>query len=497
MDGTTPSSALSLSNRALTRLPAQVKRPEYERGGIRKAIVHLGVGGFHRAHQAVYTDSVIAAGDRSWGICGAGIMERDAAMRDALAPQDYLYTVVARTAESEEARVVGSIIDFTLGANGSKGVIARLADPETRIISLTVTENGYHFRGDTGELDFESPVIQSDLRDPRHPKSVIGYLAECLRLVRAEGRRPPTVLSCDNLPHNGRRLRGLVTAYARRIDPELAAFIDGEVSFPCTMVDRITPATRDRDRVYLREHFGIEDRWPVFCEGFIQWVIEDDFPLGRPDWSTGGAQFVADVIPYELMKIRLLNGSHSALSYLAYLLGHRDVDKAMADPLVAEFVTGYMGEIEPTVGAVPGIDLRQYRKTLIARFSNPAISDQVARLAMEGSRKIPNSVADPLRELLSRNLPVSHIAFAIAAWIRFLAGKDESGAPIEIDDPYRDRIMAAAAESIESAAPFLAMQEVFPEQIAANTRFVESVTRYLREIRRLGVKGALVARSKA
>lgn len=497
MSGTGFPGAIPLSNQTLAGLPARVKRPEYERQGLRKGIVHLGVGGFHRAHQAVYTDRVIASGDRRWGICGAGIMDRDRAMRDALAAQDYLYTVVARSVDSEEVRVVGSIVDFTLAEKGPGSVIALLAHPETRIISLTVTESGYHFRGDTGELDFESPVIQADVRNPRNPKSVIGYLAEGLRLVRAEGRKPPTILSCDNLPHNGRRLKGLVTAYARRIDPQLAAYIEGEVSFPCTMVDRITPVTRDRDRDYLRERFGIEDRWPVFCESFIQWVVEDDFPLGRPDWSIGGAQFVSDVIPYELMKIRLLNGSHSALSYLAYLLGHREVDKAMADPLVASFVSGYMGEIEPTVGAVPGIDLGRYRKTLVERFSNPAISDQVARLAMEGSRKIPNSVADPLRELLPQEHPVKHVAFALAAWIRYLSGKDESGAPIEVDDPYRERIMAAASECTESAAPFLAMREVFPAEIPANARFVESVTGYLRDIRRLGVKAALTALAKA
>jgi len=487
-NGGTP---IRLSASSLDRLDAGVAVPRYDRTALTCGIAHIGVGGFHRAHQALFTDAVLSAGAKDWAICGLGITERDHAMKAALQAQDFLYTVVARSAAREEARVVGSIIDFRVSGPDPMPVLDALTDPATRIVSMTVTEAGYFFLGDSGALDLDNPMIRADLAGPRSPRTVIGVLTEALRILRERRQSPPTLLSCDNLPHNGRRLRAMLSTFAREIDPSLAGFIESEVHLPCTMVDRITPATREVDKEHLRTQYGIDDRWPVFCEDYLQWVVEDDFGRGRPDWSIAGAQFVSDVVPYELMKIRLLNGSHSALSYLSYLLGHRDVDRAMADPLVSRFVRDYMAEIAPTVGAVPGIDLGSYQATLVERFSNPAISDQVTRLAMDGSRKIPNSIADPLQEITAKGLPLDHAAFAIGAWIRFLAGSDEAGVPIAVDDPYADKLKAAAAACREDARPFLSLKEVFPAAVANDPRFAGSVSRHLRDIRSLGIRKAL------
>ncbi|TVQ18608.1 MAG: mannitol dehydrogenase family protein [Spirochaetaceae bacterium] len=483
--------AVQLGDRRLAELDPRVHVPGYERKKATASICHIGVGGFHRAHQAACTDAVLASGDLAWAICGVGITPNDAAMESALVAQDLLYTLVARDRNTIDVRVIGSIVEYHLAAGSPAAVLSRLASPETRIITLTVTENAYCFRGDTGELDFDNPGIQADLRSPRAPTTVIGYLTEVLSTLRSERRQPPTILSCDNLPHNGSRLKRLVMSYARELDPSLATYVEQEVSFPCTMVDRITPATREEDTAFLRSEYGIVDTWPVFCETFCQWIIEDSFSRGRPDWSTFGARFVPDVVPYELMKIRLLNGTHSALSYMSYLLGHRDVDRAMADSDVLAFVRGYMNELRPTVGDVPGIDLDEYTATLVERFSNSAIRDQVSRLAIDGSRKIPNSVADPLREMLIAGLPTGHIAFAIAAWIRYLWGSDEAGEPIEIVDPYAERIRAVAARCRTDALPFLSLREIFPPEVAANARFVTMVSRYLERIAGKGTRQSL------
>jgi len=487
-------SAAVLNERMLASLPRRIGTPQYDRRAVRPAIVHFGVGGFHRAHQAVYTDDVLAAGDLSWGIRGAGITEADVAMKAALSQQDFLYTVVARDPEAEDLRVVGSIGDLILGAREPKALVAAMADVATRIISMTITENGYCYRADTGDLDIDNPAVRSDISGANGFRTIYGCLRAALNEVRRKDGIPPTIMSCDNLPQNGDRLKRLFLQYLEQVDHDLRRYVSDEVSFPNCMVDRITPATTADDRAYLLQSTTISDQWPVFCERFRQWVIEDRFTKGHPDWSIAGATFVPDVVPFERMKIRLLNGSHSALGYVSYLMGFRRVDLAMADPDIRVFVRSYMDEISPTVGIVPGINLGQYKDSLIKRFSNPAIADQVLRLAQDGSKKIPNMILEPVSEMLESGTLFPKAAFAIAAWIRFLEGVDESGEVIPIDDPL-GKVLQEAALATRSGdiRPFLAVNAVFPQHVARSDALSEAIASSLASIRNLGMRGALRA----
>ncbi len=480
-----------LKSSALRNLPRDFAVPAYDRARVEPAIVHFGVGGFHRAHQAVYTDDVLAAGDLHWGIRGAGITAGDARMKDALSPQDYLYTVVARDRHGEDKRVVGSIVDYLLGTEDPSGLIRAMADESTRIISMTITENGYCYRAESVDLDLDNAAVRNDLAGAGAPRTIYGYLAAALAEVRRNGTRPPTVLSCDNLPQNGDRLRKLLLQFLQQADPEQRRFVEDKVQFPNCMVDRITPITTDEQRALLRSSFGIEDRWPVFCERFRQWVIEDRFPAGRPDWAIAGATFVADVVPFERMKIRLLNGSHSVLGYVSALLGHRRVDLAMADDDVRDLVRRYMDEVTPTVGAVPGMDLEEYKESLIDRFSNPAIADQVLRLAQDGSKKIPNMILEPIAEILQKGGRCLFAAFGLAAWIRFLEGVGEDGKPIVIDDPLGEVLQRAARNSRGSVDPFFNVGAVFPPEVAEQKGLKKAVAGSLAAIRTAGMRSAL------
>lgn len=476
-----------------------VSVPTYDSTEISPGIVHFGVGNFHRAHQAVYTDAVLASGDSGWAIRGAGITVRDGAMRQALAAQDFLYTVVASDNGGEDVRVVGAIVELLLGYEDPTRLVRTLADPETRVVSMTITENGYGYRSGTIDLDADNPAVRYDLRGGPPFQSVYGWLREAFREIRRRGGVPPTVLSCDNLPQNGDRLRKLFLQFIRMSDSiataernDLEAYVENEVQFPNCMVDRITPVTTEDRTAYLEERYGVVDARPVFCERFLQWVVEDRFTAGRPDWSIAGATFVQDVVPFERMKIRLLNGSHSALAYPAYLLGFRRVDLAMNDHDLRLFVERFMAEVEPTVGTVPGTDLREYRSILVDRFSNPAIADQVVRLAQDGSRKIPNMILEPVQELRADRRAHPFVSFAIAAWIRFLEGEDESGAEIAIDDPLASKLHQAALRTRSgNAGIFLSIPEVFPDALGDSTEFHTDVGRRLESIRRQGTRAAL------
>lgn len=489
------SETVSLSNASLARFGGEFALPAYDRSRVKPAIVHFGVGGFHRAHQAVYTDEVLASGDLDWGIRGAGITAGDRRMQQALSPQDYLYSVVARDTEGEERRVVGSIVDYLLAIEDAEPLLSAMSDESTRIISMTITENGYCYRPENIELDLDNPAVADDLRlngGGGRPSTVYGYLRTTLSRVRERGGRPPTILSCDNLPQNGDRLRRLFLQFLDNVDRDLRAYVEQEVEFPNCMVDRITPITTDDQRRWLESEHGMTDRWPIFCERFRQWVIEDRFPAGRPDWSVAGATFVSDVVPFERMKIRLLNGSHSALGYVSYLLGHRRVDLAMADTDVAAFVRAYMDQIRPTVGTVPGIDLNDYEDSLLARFANPAIADQVLRLAQDGSKKIPNMILEPLSELTHGTGEFGFAAFALAAWIRFLEGSDESGEGIPIDDPQGEALQhAALATRSGDVAAFFAARSLFPPELAGSETLKAAVAGHLAAIRTGGMRAAL------
>ncbi len=479
-------STLPLNSSTLREIGKRLPVPTYNRKDSTHKILHIGVGGFHRAHMAVYTDELLNRGIGDWVINGVGLTERDRTMAETLDSQDGLYTMVARGPREEQARVVGSITDYFHVPDGAGNLCKAVADGDFHIVSMTVTENGYHYVGDERNLDFSDPAIIRDVENPENPGTVIGCLFRIAQLRIQGGKTLPTFLSCDNLPHNGSILRKLVLQYSDRVDPSVSDRLREIGKFPNCMVDRITPGTEDKDREYVAVTWGIRDGWPVMCEDFIQWFIEDDFSDGRPRWEEAGAVMVADVTPFERMKIRLLNGSHSALAYISYLLGFRAVDDAMADNDVNNYVRRYMKEIEPTVGSVPGVNLREYQNKLVERFSNAAIRDQVLRLCEDGSRKIPNMILDPVAELHREGKAYPHAAFAVASWIVFLQGTDDNGAVIPVKDPNASAIQAAAGKCEQSVAPFLEQESIFPAALRLSEGFRKEVDKWFHGLRRQG-----------
>ncbi len=465
----------------------------YDRSGVSWGIVHFGVGGFHRAHQAVYIDDLLAAGKAlDWGIIGVGVLPGDVAMRDALASQDHLYTLVVKHPDgTTTTRTIGSIIDYRFAPDDPEGLLDTLSDPRTRIVSLTVTEGGYHVHEVTGELDTSDPGLSADLENPRNPKTAFGYIVESLRRRKESGTVPFTVASCDNLPGNGEIAHKMITSFARLIDPELAEWIDAEVAFPSSMVDRITPVTTREDIEALERDHGITDAWPVVCEPFIQWVLEDRFTAGRPPVEDVGVHIVDDVEPYELMKLRLLNGTHQAMAYLGYLAGFRYAHEVCQDPLFADFLRLYMRqEAAPTVPPVPGIDIDDYQEVLIQRFSNPAVRDTLSRLGAETSDRIPKFVLPTVLDQLERGGPVAAGALIIASWARYAEGVDEAGEAIDVVDRRRDEVMAAAAQNRSDPLSFLHNRDLFGE-LAENPAFTDPYRRALTMLHEQGARAAV------
>ncbi|MEU7854223.1 mannitol dehydrogenase family protein [Nonomuraea sp. NPDC049141] len=479
----------TLTQETLTGLSEQVAVPSYDRSLLTAGIVHFGVGGFHRAHQAMYLDRLMNEGKAlDWAVCGVGVLPGDARMRDVLTAQDGLYTLVLKHPDgTREARVIGSIIDYLFAPDDPEAVIEKMAEPAVRIVSLTVTEGGYNIHPVTGEFDAETPAIRADLAPGARPATVFGLVTEALRRRRDRGVPPFTVMSCDNIQGNGDVARRTFTAFARLADPELAAWMEREVAFPNSMVDRITPATTDEDREAVARRFGVRDEWPVVCEPFTQWVLEEHFPGGRPPFEEVGVQVVADVEPYELMKLRLLNAGHQALAYFGFLSGYRYVHEAAADPAIAAFVLAYMdAEATPTLRPVPGVDLDVYKRTLIERFSNPEVRDTVARLCAESSDRIPKWLLPVVREQLARGGEVGRSAAVVASWARYAEGVDESGAPIAIVDRLKDRLTAIAGTQRREPTAFIANRELFGD-LVDDERFVEP---YLNALESLHTKGA-------
>jgi mannitol 2-dehydrogenase len=461
----------ALSNAALPDLG--VPTPRYDRSAASVGIVHFGFGNFHRSHQAMYLDALMETGDGlDWGICGVGVLPQDAAMRDAMRAQDCLYTLVARHPDgSLEPRVVGSVLEYLFAPEDRDAVFARLTDPAVRIVTLTVTEGGYLKNPATGEFDAADDAVVHDVANPGDPHTAFGFVVEGLRRRRAAGVPPFTVLSCDNLQGNGDVMRQTVTELARLVDPELADWIGSDVVFPNCMVDRITPATTDADRTALTSEFGVEDRWPVPAEPFTQWIVEDRFPQGRPGLEAVGVQFVDDVGPYELMKLRLLNASHQALAYLGAPLGYVLVDETMRDARIREYLERYMAdEAAPTLGDLPGIDLEGYMATLVERFANPGIRDTLVRLATDGSNRMPTFTLPAIRANLAAGRPVRLGAAMCAAWAEYwrLIGAGEI-AGSEVPDDVKAEAMTTAACAPDPAA-FIAQRDLFGE-VADDERF--------------------------
>lgn len=399
-----------------------VQEPVYDRSALRPGIAHFGVGNFHRSHQAMYLDRLFAAGERlDWGICGIGVMPGDTAMRDALAAQNYLYTLVEKSGERVAATQIGSICDFLLATEDPQAVVDLLVSPGIRIVSLTITEGGYNIDRVSGAFNLQAPAVQHDLSHPQAPTTVFGLITAALRRSRDTGVLPFTVMSCDNLPENGHVAHNAILTFATALDPALAAWIDEHVTFPNSMVDRITPVTTDADRALVQSQFGIHDRWPVVTEPFTQWVLEDAFCNGRPAFETVGVQLVPDVTPYELMKLRLLNGCHQAMAYIGLLGGHHYVHEAVADAGINAFLHAFLTEARMTLAPVPGIDLDTYIATLFQRFSNAAIADTLARLAVDASDRIPKFVLPTIRDNLVAHRPVGTGAAVVAHWRSYLA----------------------------------------------------------------------------
>jgi fructuronate reductase len=460
--------------------------------------VHLGIGAFHRAHMAVYVDDLLAT-DPGWGIVGASLRRPDT--KDALAPQDYLYTLAVRDAAGTACRAIGSILDVIDANSQREALIALMADTRIRIVSLTVTEKGYCHDPATGELDERHPDIVHDLANPDAPVSAAGIVVAALARRRAEGTMPFTVMSCDNLPSNGKTCGRIVTRFAQLRDPALGEWVRENVAFPSTMVDRIVPATTDADRALVRDLTGVEDAWPIMTEPFTQWVIEDHFPAGRPAFGRAGAQLVEDVEPFELMKLRMLNGSHSSLAYLGYLAGHQYVADAVGDPAIRRLIHGLMTEeVMPTL-PMPRADLEGYRDRLLERFANPALKHRTWQIAMDGTQKLPQRLLGTIRDRLAAGQGITRLALGVAGWMRYVTGIDEQGGAIDVKDPLAARLRsiadAAGRDAAKLADGLLGVSEVFGTDLPANAVFRDAVTRHLGSLLTRGSASTVQALEKS
>jgi mannitol 2-dehydrogenase len=477
---------LSIMN--LDTIPASVARPDYARSALSTGIVHFGVGNFHRAHQAVYLDALFNLGrDFDWAITGAGVLPSDEKMRQTLAGQDYLTTVVEQSAGRSTARITGSMIDF-MPPGDPQAIVGRLADPAVRIVSLTITEGGYFIDAATGVFDAAHPDIKADGAAPDRPKTVFGLIVAGLRRRREAGIRPFTVMSCDNIPHNGKAAGNAVAGLAELSDPELAQWIRKNVAFPNSMVDRITPATGDRERDILARDFGVADAWPVFCEDFIQWVLEDNFSCGRPAYDAVGVEFAADVTPWEIMKIRILNGGHAVIAYPAGLLDIHFAHEAMQRPLIRDFLDKVeREEIIPVVPPVPGTDLQAYYRKIVERFANPKIGDTIRRLCLDGSNRQPKFIIPSIADRLKAGADVTGLALESALWCRYCFGTTESGQTIAPNDPNWDRLEPIARAAKDDPPQWLQMEDIYGD-VGRSRAFVERFTRLLRALWADGVE---------
>ena len=490
---------LKLNSQNLAQISAagesQVKVPTYQRGGaVKEGIVHVGVGGFHRAHLAVYVDQLMQKhGVNDFAICGVGLQPFDVNMRNALGSQDHLYTVVERSVEGSFAHVVGSINSFLFAPDDREAVIAKMAHPDTHIVSLTVTESGYYYNENSHQLQIEHPDIQFDL-DPANekaPRTTFGFLYAALARRHQQGLRPFTVMSCDNMQKNGAITRHMLNSFARQRNPELAKWIYEQGHFPNAMVDRITPQTSANDKKALSENIGIEDAWPVATEPFMQWVIEDHFCDGRPPFEKVGVQIVKNVHAveeFEKHKLRLLNGSHSAIAYPGQLAGFKYVHEVMEHPLFRKLVWQMMQEeVKPTLPEIPGVNIDEYCNQLMERFSNPTIMDQLPRICLNGTGKIPQFIMPTIAEEIWVTGPFRRLCFVAAAYFRYVNGVDDNGNTFVVDDPMRDELQARARAGGTNPMELLNIKNLFGDDLRGDKRFLQEVTTAMEDIARDGI----------
>lgn len=476
-----------LDTTLLNKLPKDTAVPGYDRGQA-AGIVHLGLGAFHRAHQAAYFDALMTAGETGWMIRGASL--RSPRVADQLNPQDGLYTMVVRDGSQSRARIVGAVREVIVAPRAPERLVAALADPATVLVTLTVTEKGYHLDPDTGRLRDDDAAIRADLDRPDRPRTVPGVLSAALAARRAAGLAPFTVLSCDNLPDNGPRTRAAVTGFARRIDPALADWIDARGAFPASMVDRIVPATTPGDIAALAAATGYHDAGMVKTEPFSQWVVEDRFCHRRPPLERVGVQITDDVAGWERAKLRLLNGAHSALAYLGALAGHVHVHEAMAAPGFAAYVDRLWDEAEATLSPPAGFDATTYREALKARFGNAALNHSLVQIAMDGSQKLPQRLLASLRDARAAGRSVPAIELAIAAWMRWQFGEDEAGAAFTVDDPLAGAtgaaVRQAGGDAEQTVRALMAIEAVFGQDLLADDKLVRSLASRLKALTEQG-----------
>lgn len=482
----------SLSTSTLSQLPASVRHPRYDRKTVKPSLVHIGVGGFFRAHQAVYADELLeTGGDPQWGYCGIGLLPADARMRDALQSQDCLYTVAERDGSACRPRVIGSMVEYLFAPENPVPVIEKLASLQTKIISLTITEGGYHINQKTGGFDLDHPGVIQDLTNPDQPKGIFGFLAASLALRMRTHGSPVTLMSCDNIQGNGDLLKKHLYAFAEQRDPKLSAWIAANCSFPNSMVDRITPGTSDADRATFTAEFGIADQWPVMTETFCQWVLEDHFVAGRPAWEKVGVQFTDNVGAYEKIKLRILNGSHQALTYIGMLLGHTYVHEATNDAQIRKLVELMLQrEVLPSLMAMPGMELGAYQTKVLERFANPAIRDPLFRISTYGASGIPQFLLPSIEDQLKRG-PAVFLSFVIASWFRCLAGQDDAGREIRVADPMAPALHDIACRARHDPEAIFSGHDLFGPRLSHSASFRTNVKQAFLDFYQFGAKESL------
>ncbi|RZJ02025.1 MAG: mannitol dehydrogenase family protein [Brevundimonas sp.] len=480
-----------LGSGTLAALPAQVARPTYDRSQVRIGVVHLGIGAFHRAHQAVVFDDALKAGDLRWGVLGASLRSPD--VRNQLAPQDGLYTLVVEDGAARSMRIIGAVQAVMVAPEDPAALVEAMASADVHIVTLTVTEKGYYLDPASGTLKLDDPSVSADLADLSAPVTAPGFITAALELRRSRGLPPFTVISCDNLPHNGARIRSAVLEMASRIEPPLRDWIAAEVAFPQTMIDRIVPATTPEDVAALTVETGVVDHGMVKAEPFTQWIIEDWFAGERPDFPRFGVQLTEAVGPWEDAKLRLLNGAHSALAYLGALAGLEYVHDAVAIPALKAFVERLWDEAETTLKPPPGLDIAAYRTELMARFSNAALRHRTRQIAMDGSQKLPQRLLATARARLAAGQPIPALALAIAAWMRWQEGRTEAGEVVAVDDPLAAETagrLSAATDDAGKVSALLDLEAVFPRALSSDPAFSNAVSQAFLDLRRLGAVGA-------
>lgn len=475
-------------------LPKGVQTPRYDRQQLQTRIVHFGFGAFHRAHQALLTDRVLNAQGGDWGICEISLFSGDRLMSQ-LREQNHLYTVLEKGANGNQAIIVGAVKEcLNAKLDSLAAIIEKFCEPQVAIVSLTITEKGYCIDPATGSLDVSNPHIIHDMQHPTEPHSAPGILVEALHRRRERGLSPFTVLSCDNIPDNGHVVKNAVLGMAEKRAAELAAWIQQHVSFPGTMVDRIVPAATEESLDEITRELGVADPCAISCEPFIQWVIEDNFVAGRPQWEVAGVQMVDDVLPWEQMKLRMLNGSHSFLAYLGYLAGFQHISDCMQDSAFREAAYRLMmNEQAPTL-RITNVDLSRYAASLIERFANPALKHRTWQIAMDGSQKLPQRMLEGIREHLARGSDWPLLALGVAGWMRYVSGVDDAGATIDIRDPLSEKIRLLVESSIdaERVSALLSLQEVFGTDLVKNPLFVQAIEQAWRRIAQHGAHQAVI-----